>query len=704
LASGQTAYPTTDGIGSAGVVVLEDEGLLVGFDVASGALTHLKSKQTGWSIHRRPELGISFRIHAPLPDRRDNFVLGQKQRAAEVRRLSANQVRLEWKNLNSEHAGSLPIAFIAKVTLENGGLSFSSRLINDSSVTIESVDYPYVGDLYAPTINERMTIEHLWYDSLVSAEIHPHFQNEKGGGVDFPIKTADSKQSLFCLIQAENQGLYVEVHDPTQRYLVQYAFAQHPGVLQGATNEVPKQDEISGLAVFMEFRTCHFVFAQPHSSMELIPTVLRPYRGDWHAGLDLYKEWRKSWFKEAHLAEWVKDVHSWQQIQIDGAEEDFTIPYRELGKYVDQCVSNGVKAIQLVGWNLGGQDRGNPSQDTDPGLGTKEELKEAIAQAQEKGVKIILFGKLTWADLSTDWYKTELYKYACTDPYGIPYQFPGYPYTTPTQLAGINTRRFAVMDFYSPAYRDIATKEFQKLLDLGGSGWLFDEVCHHGPLVDYSFSPDHGYLPPGYVYAGDIPMSQQLRKAADKLNPDFLFSGEAPGDWLRPYYPLSYFRISSETRPAGRYIDPKAPLMVASHGFDDREMLNMMLMYRYIISYEPYNFHGLLTDIPLTLAYGKKIDALRREYREYLWDAEFRDTLGAQVSGEGAFRYSVFETKKGKRGVVVVNNEPAKSIAVTVKVENPGEFLTATPEQPEAEPSDGKVTIAARSAAVLMEQ
>ena len=133
--------------------------------------------------------------------------------------------------------------------------------------------------------------------------------------------------------------------------------------------------------------------------------MLRCYSGDWHAGVDLYKQWRANWFQQPHVADWVKDVNSWQQLQINAPEEDYTIPYRDLGKYIEECAKNGVGAIQLVGWNRGGQDRGDPSQDTDPGLGTWQELHDAIAQAQAKGVKIILFGKLNWTDMTTTWFK-----------------------------------------------------------------------------------------------------------------------------------------------------------------------------------------------------------------------------------------------------------------------------------------------------------
>ena len=685
-------------------IVLEDAEVLIAFDPDSGALTHFHRKSTQWAIQRRPELGISFRLLAPLPHRRENFVLGQKQHAAEVNKLSDRQVRIEWKNLVSEHGGVLPMTFTAVVTLDHGAVTFDSTLVNDSSLMVETIDYPYLGDLSSPARDTLMNSDHMWYGNLVGDELYPVFNNEKGyWGVDFPTKTVESKQSLFCLIQTPNQGVYVEMHDPTQPYLLEFTFEQHPGVLQSIANVVPKENEISGIPVHLEFRTCHFVFTHPHSTQKLAPVVLRTYSGDWHAGVDVYKQWRATWFQKPHIADWVTEVNSWQQLQVNTPEQDYSIPYRDLKKYIDECAANGVDAIQLVGWNIEGQDGGDPSLDIDSGLGTWQQLQNAVAYAQSHGVKMIMFGKLNWADMTTPWFKTEYHKFACTDPYGIPYQQNGYSYQTPTQLAAINNHRREVMDFLDPAYRDAATNQFKKILALGAAGWLFDEVCHHGP-VEYSFSPDHGYEPPGYIYAGDLPMSRQLRAAADHVNPDFIFAGEGPQDWLMQYYPVSYFRINKGSRPVARYIDSYAPLIVAVTGFDDREMLNLILLNRYIISYEPYNFKGALTDFPLTLEYGKKIDALRRKYKSYLWDAEFRDTLGAHVTANGAHRHSVFVAASGKRAVVLVNTEFSKAVTATLNLPNAGKLVVATPEQPDTRPTSGVVQIPARSAAVVMEQ
>ena len=684
-------------------IVIEDRELLAAFDKRSGALTRLVRKRSNWLVQRRPELGVSFRLLAPLPRQRANFVLGQKQTAYSVEKISANQVRIVWNDPVSEHGGVVPLTLTSTATITNGSLTFNAVLENKSSLTIETVDYPYFGDFSPPDRETPMYAEHLWVGALQGDEIYPRFQNGKGyWGVLYPTKTIGSHVSQFCLIRAPNQGFYVGMHDPAIRYLLEFTFEQHPGVVDWVTNDVPRKGEISGLPVHLEFRACHFVFAHPGFKVEFAPVVLHAFDGDWHAGLDVYRQWRATWFGKPHTPEWALDIHSWLQLQIDGAEQDDRVPYGDLVKYGEECAQNGVAAIQLVGWNRGGQDGGDPSLDTDPALGSWQELHDAIAKIQSLGVKIILFGKPIFADMSTDYYKKELYKYEAVDMWGNKYESNGYSYTTPTQLAGINNRRRAIMDVCSPEYRDIATREFEKILALGAAGWLFDEVMQHNGVI-YNFSPNHGYRPPGYLFGSDIPLAKQFRAAADERNRDFLFSGEGPGDWLMPYYTLGYYRIGPDTRHALRYIDPSAPLMAAVRGFDARDEINLALAYRYIISYEPYNFKGHVTDFPLTLAYGKRVDALRRRYREYLWDAEFRDTLEATVAADGNHRYTVFAAKSGKRAVVAINLEQGRAMSLRVTLPGARPLSIVSPERPDAAPADGSVQVPPRSAVVILE-
>lgn len=161
-------------------VVLQDSKVLVAFDSTTGALTRMEDKSTRWAIERRPELGLSFRLLAPVPGHRTNFVFGQQQHAAEVEKVSDGEVHLQWKNLVSQHAGVLPITFSATVTLDNGGLTFKGSLINDSSVVVETIQYPYFGDLSAPSPGSSLQVKHMWYDDLESGDLYPNFLNQSG--------------------------------------------------------------------------------------------------------------------------------------------------------------------------------------------------------------------------------------------------------------------------------------------------------------------------------------------------------------------------------------------------------------------------------------------------------------------------------------------------------------------------------------------
>ncbi len=294
----------------AGEVVLQDDQLLAAFDSDSGALTRLVDKSTGWVVERRPELAQAFRLFAPLPQRRwDPVLVGnntadyaalfgpasvRKQLPVQMETISAHQLRLQWKDLASESDGVLPMTLTAEVTLTHGALTFRATLENNSALTVETIDFPCLGDLNPPTRQTPLEIRVMRNgrpDDLQADEIYPHFRNEKGyWGVFWPLKTREAQPSLFCLVSAPDQGIFAQVDAPKAPYRMQYTFELHPGVISSINNLVPPEDEISGLPVHLEFRVCHFLFAKPHSTVALAPITLRCYRGDWRAGVEFYHE------------------------------------------------------------------------------------------------------------------------------------------------------------------------------------------------------------------------------------------------------------------------------------------------------------------------------------------------------------------------------------------------------------------------------
>jgi hypothetical protein len=210
---------------------------------------------------------------------------------------------------------------------------------------------------------------------------------------------------------------------------------------------------------------------------------------------------------------------------------------------------------------------------------------------------------------------------------------------------------------------------------------------------------------PGAVFSGDVPLIEGFRAIIDPEN--FIFAGESPYDIELQTYNMSYIRIVPGFVPFARYIAPFAPISNAIIGDNDRQTINACLLYRFSMSYEPRNFHGELDEMPVSLTYGRAVDDLRRRYRDWLWDAEFRDTLGAQVTAGGAplSTYTVFRRKDGLRAVAMANMSDTDSIVCEVSLDTAktAELKWVTPEQPEPKPWPGKLELVPGSAVVVLE-
>lgn len=691
-------------------LVLENEQLKVIFDDESGALLSFTHKQTGWHIQNSPELALSFELLVPAPEKRNNPVLGSKQKlVSAVLSDDKRFITFTWKNLQSERAGVLDITLTGKVKIDTTGLTFNMDVNNKSPYVIEAVAWPALGDVSPAQKEKPLLLVKNDYDHVSTDELYPYFWNEAGyWGVDFPTKIQGSTESLHLLVAHDDQGLYMGVHDNSCKERVECAFQLKPGAGLGDGWGGNYSDSIeSGVVSRVEMKLWHMSFINSCEKYALSPIVFKPYQGSWHRGWDEYKKWFATWHKAPHLPSWAKEVHSWLQLHINSPEEEYRIQYPQLVEYAKECVRHGVKAIQLVGWNDGGQDRGNPSHNTDPHLGTWQQLKDAIAECEKMGVHIILFNKYTWVDESTQWYKDELYKYTIKDPYGNHFPAKGYNYQTITQLTGLNTRRLIPMCQMSAEWRSIANKEFQKSLDLGASGILYDE-CQHHYGANYCWDKSHGHHVPACVFEGDVPLAAGFREIADAKNPDFLIAGEAVNDFQKNIYSISYSRQGIWHTPIQKYIDPSGLQMIGVMNFDGRPQINTCLRCNYIISYEPYFFKGHLEDFPKTIAYGEKVDSLRRTYANYLWHGEFRDTLGATVM-KGNDRYSLYSVfinhENKKRAVVVINGDFKSEIEVIVDLPKAKNLVCVTPEyQTETEYSGGKIKIPCNGAAVIIEK
>jgi hypothetical protein len=687
-----------------GEVVLENQTIRAVFDGSTGALLELVSRETEWRLQNRQAHARAFSVVAPLPERLLNEIDGAAESVTVERDETTRTVSIAWERLTSPHCGSMPVSLFGEVSLDDGGLGFRMKVVNNSEHVVESVRWPYIGDLGLPADGETLTRMSPNYCAMRTKSLYPDFPNELGyWGTDYPMQTVPTPSHPFLLIQGESEGLYAGCHDTTAAERTEFTFQLVPGY--AAVGKVPTGGRIGDQDARMEFTVTHFPLAQPGETIDLAPHVIQPYRGGWHRGADIYGEWRKTWMVDPPRPEWLDKVHSWQQIQMTSWGDSLRIRYTDLVEYAKECVRHGVDAIQLVGFTSYGQDGRLPDHDIDPRLGTREELQAAIEEIEAMGVHVVLYEKYTCADVSTDWYRRELHECASKDIFGNTHGHGGWRYHTPAHLAGINTRPYAWMCMNSKKWQDVALGEIEKSLGLKPSGILLDESQNHGEHGHYCYDENHGHTVPAHNYAGDAEFEKRALALLNRQETPMVFAGEGGYDLQYRHYNLLYHRSRPGHIAATRYIDPHLPLMDWVMGYDDRESINRCLLYRYIISYEPMNFKGHLEEFPLTLEYGKKVDALRKRYGAYLWDAACRDTVGVTVSPAGRVVHSVFVQPSGVRAVVLVNDHESEDASVVVEAESTLRSpALVSPENLEPMPATDHIRVPARSAVVLLEK
>ncbi len=671
--------------------ILENSAMRATIDLTDGSITGLESKATGWKILAEEAYGQSFEASIKLHDGSFFVVNGKSQKKPELR-ISNDELTFVWNGL-TVGSSSVDVTFEGKIKITEKGLVYSGTLNNKSDAVIEQLCWPYLGQITIPAQTDRFVFQYMNYTKFNTNELYPNFSGT--GWSNLP-------EHSFTLINNSKEGLYLSTYDNKLDEYVRCVYETLPNKDYAAIAGNAESRNVVMEHMRIRLKAARMIYAQPQSVTALVPFVMTPYVGTWHDGVDIYKEWRKTWFVEPHRPEWVKHVNSWQQLQINSSESRMNFKIKDLVHYARECKKYGVDAIQLTGWTWGGQDRGVPVHDVDPRLGTADELKKAIAKSEKLGVKILLFTKFTWVDRTADWYP-QWSSHVAWNNQGDTCLHPGYNYNTYTQLMGINTRRFGIFCMMDDELRKNLQKEFLKCLELGAPGMVYDENQHHAGTM-LCFNPYHGHKVPGFNYKGADLLGREFMEMCKKKNPDFLMVGEGPYDLQSQYY-STYTRADYNHEPVLRYIDSNIPVACAVTDHFDKNRINMCLACRYSISYEPRNFKGHLWEFPRVLSYGQQVDQLREKYSDYLWDAEFLDTKGAVVNGPD-LKYTVFSRRSdGKKAVVVYNVNTRETSKATVSITgSDGQLIVVSPEKQSSSVFDGTITIEPQSAVVVMEK
>jgi len=461
-------------------------------------------------------------------------------------------------------------------------------------------------------------------------------------------------------------------------------------------------------ALGLQIAAVKMPFIQPGEYYKTAALVLSFRRGLWHSCAERYRAWCDTWMRFEARPQWLDECDAWWSLQMLTAEDTVYHRFEDIPALARQAREYGVGLLQLIGWNLRGQDRGTPCHAVDPRLGTEEEARAAIDECEAMGVRVNLFSKFIWADTAESWTHNELHGYAVRNPRGEAYVHPGATYETLSSLTQHSSWTWYEMCLNSLQYQEIALREMAIIRALGASATQYDQCQSHFRYYCFDSSHDHRYGES--LSRGSIELARRFHEESIRENPEFVLSGENVSDVLGQYYAINYCRIwQRDFVPIFAYTFPEIRSTDCNVGFQERNSMHQCILNGHIINYEIGNLKGHLSDAPQMVAYGGQLLAMRRKLADYLWHGRFRDRLGVELEIIRGIAeqvaWSRFDHAEDNSCCVVLVNYGRKPVEAKVLIDGCGAVCSVYRPGKKAEKRDNtSIALAGESIAVLLQE
>lgn len=514
---------------------------------------------------------------------------------------------------------------------ESGTLHYSARMINNSDVRLNELQYPLFTfeRVVGPLEDDILYLS----DGLGRRTKNPHLETQKAhteymaadyknivqmykypGQLSMPWMVLESGgKSLFVGAQSKvwrqiSILTATEPREETEPYFMM-GIASYPAVVPGEN-------------------LCYDGF------------TVALFDGDWREGADLYRKWAENtWLTGFSKKESVRHLHGWQRIIMKHQYGEIYCKYEDLPDIFRAGKQYGIDMILLFAWWQEGMDNGYPNYQPDDALGGADKLREAIRQINEEGGRVVLYANGHLIDVATDFYKTEGYKYTTKDIDGNDYR-EHYMFSNSGTLLKMGNKSFVTGCYGTKEWPEKILEIEQRHLDLGSNGTFFDQLgC--GFYLCFDKTHSHG---------NRIDEDPELRlptvkKMKTLLNDEQWFGTEWVVDRMSPEMDFTHgFGYSiAYTDDAYPYIYRYTyPEIITSNRLihDEKEGWEKHLNYTFV--------HGMMFDVAIyrcraslqkAPAYGehiKKLVALRNEYLDFMVGGKFdlpRETLSNHVWG-----------------------------------------------------------------------
>jgi hypothetical protein len=404
------------------------------------------------------------------------------------------------------------------------------------------------------------------------------------------------------------------------------------------------------------------------------PVALEAHQGDWHAASAIYRNWFDQHFNvKGRPATWLSQEMAWLSVIISNCEDVIVHRFEDLPRLAAEAKKYGVTTFEILGWDMGGIDRGYPQYRPNPRLGSADDFRRALASIRGMGVHPLLFANVQVADTATPLFKSELSQYALHGRWAQDLPLMGWGEGTTSARMGLARSNMTVVSPAHPGYRKFLMDQYLELIRNGAEGFQLDKTVITSML---DFNPALPVSPDKSLIGGLLDTFRELLEQGRRINPSFALASEIWADRTLPYVDVSYLRMGDVDMgsTAMRYTFPEWKPTIFGESPGDFNPMNNGLRYGMVWALAPRHYNDSL-DEPLErplARYVSELIRIRKRYREVLFDGRFRDTMGASVAGDADVRYSVFEGQPGGTRACVVVNYGDRAESAEVSIEGAG--------------------------------
>lgn len=284
----------------------------------------------------------------------------------------------------------------------------------------------------------------------------------------------------------------------------------------------------------------NFPFVRPGTRWSGPPIVFHFHRGTWWEAADYFRSWYDTHTTIDKSGSWMVEEDAWQSTIISYPEGTVGYRFRDLPRMARDALRYSIRVLQIDGWDIGGIDRDYPQYTPDPRLGTWEELRQALAECRELGVRVMLFTNLQWVNIETAWYREELHRYALRDPHGNIRGGVGWEYNTTLGLRNQTIYRMIAANPMRPEYRGIILDQLHNVLRLGAPATQIDKL---GAVAEFDYAADNPAPRDAALVRGVLETLEAFYHQARADDPAFCIASEVHWDRAVPFVDASYSRF-----------------------------------------------------------------------------------------------------------------------------------------------------------------